>query len=178
MPLIKPEMKEQIRTATRHPVQWMRGDGLPEESIRPWEMAVQIVPKFFSGLRNGFTMNAMYLFQNVFGVNKRQQSVATVTYSVIGGLSDPVIGSFMDAKPYSVNTHRWVMRAQAVVATITRLLPMFDFGLTPWRRVGLYIFLSLFRNIVATASGVSGTKVFAHITPAPPSAQSWSPPMA
>lgn len=82
MPKLSEETKEQIRYGLRHPVKWMRGDGLPEEKIRPWEMAVHIVPNFFSGLRNGFTMNTMYLFQNVFGVSKSQQTVGTVVRTI------------------------------------------------------------------------------------------------
>jgi len=159
------ETKGQIRQAARHPVQWMRGDGLPEERIRPWEMAAHIVPNLFSGLRNGFSWNTMYLFQNVFGVNKRQQAVASVASAVWDGLNDPVIGAYMDSKNYPMTIHRWIARVSVLVTNLIVILPMFSFGLTPWQHIAVFIAMNVVRDFFGTASSVSHAKIWAHATP-------------
>ncbi|MDR2687929.1 MAG: MFS transporter [Oscillospiraceae bacterium] len=165
MPKLSEDFKAQLHAATHHPVQWMRGDGLPEERIRPWEQAVHIVPNIVTGLRNGFTQNTMYLFQNVFGIDKRMQTYASVIPGIFDGANDPVIGAFMDTKNYSVKIHRWIMRVNTVLQTFLRLLPMFDLGFTPWQRIVLFIAIRCFGSLFSTPATVSGAKVWAHITP-------------
>ena len=160
------EDKKQINwNAAKHPVKWMRGDGLPEEKVRPWEMAVHILPNAFSGLRNGFTYNTMYLFQNVFGVNKRQQAVGQVTTTIWDGINDPLVGAFMDSKNFPVRTHRWISRIGTVINNLLVLLPMFSFGMTPWQHIGVYIATSFIRDFFWTGASVSNSKIFAHTTP-------------
>ena len=159
------EAKAQLREGLRHPVQWMRGSDLPEERIRPWEMAVHIVPNLFTGLRNGFTWNTMYLYQNVFGIDKRLQTVANVSVGVFDGINDPIVGAYMDTKNYALNTHRWIMRFGVILQTLFALLPMFDFGFTPWQRIVLFIAARCAGDLFGTPKDVSGAKVLAHITP-------------
>jgi len=143
----------------------MRGDGLPEETIRPWEMAVHIVPNFITGLRNGFTGNIMYQFQNVFGINKRLQTVALTATGIFDGINDPIIGAYMDTKSISIHIHRWICRISTIVNTFVRLIPMFDLGLTHWQRIGLFIAVRCFGDLFGTPASVSGAKIFAHISP-------------
>jgi len=145
---VSAEAREQIRYAARHPVRWMRGDGLPEEKIRPWKMAVQIVPNLFTGLRTGFTWNWHNLFQNVFGVNKRQLTVGTTTATVLDVINDPAIGAYMDAKNYPISTSCAPPASSTASAGFGRLLPLFSFGLSPWQHIVLYIVV----NAVATSS--------------------------
>ena len=165
MAKLSPEFKEQLREATHHPVKWMRGDGLPEEKIRPWEQAVHIVPNLVVGLRNGFSYNTMYLFQNVFGVNKRQQAVASVASAVWDGLNDPVIGAYMDSKNYPMRIHRLVARVATLVTQLIVVLPMFSFGMTTWQHVGMLIAVNIVKDLFGTAGSVSGAKIWAHATP-------------
>ena len=165
MAKLSPEFKSQLREATHHPVKWMRGDGLPEEKIRPWEQAVHIVPNLVVGLRNGFTYNTMYLFQNVFGVNKRQQAVASVASAVWDGLNDPVIGAYMDSKNYPMRIHRLVARVATLVTQLIVVLPMFSFGMTTWQHVGMLIAVNIVKDLFGTAGSVSGAKIWAHATP-------------
>ena len=157
--------RQQLRLVMRHPVQWMRGDGLPEESVRPWEQAVQIVPNLLVGLRNGFIQSTMYLYQNVFKVDKRQQTVANLALGIWDGLNDPIIGAYMDTKSWSINVHRWICRICLVGSNICRLIPMFDLGLTPWQRIIMFIVARSIGDVFGTPWGVSGTKLVAHITP-------------
>ena len=37
------EQKDQVRGAARHPVAWLKGEDLPPERLRPWELAIQII---------------------------------------------------------------------------------------------------------------------------------------
>ena len=159
------ETKQQTRDAFRHPVKWMKGDGLPEEKIRPWEMAVQIFPNVFSGLRNGFTYNTMYLFQNVFGIGKRQQAVGTVTSAIWDGINDPLIGAYMDSKNFPIRTHRWINRIGVLFTNLLVLLPMFDWGMTKWQHIGVFIGAAIVRDFFGTGATVSNAKIFAHTTP-------------
>ena len=154
-----------IGQAAHHPVQWMRGTGEPEERIHPWEMAVHIVPNFITGLRNGFTQNTMYLYQNVFGIDKKQQTVANVAVGIFDGFNDPIVGAYMDTKNYALRTHRWIMRINTFLQTFLRLVLMFDLGLTPWQRIALFIAVKCFGDVFNTPASVSGAKVWAHITP-------------
>ena len=165
MPKLSAEMKEQIHQAFHHPVKWLRGDGLPEEKVRPWEMAVHIVPKFFTGLHTGFTQNTMSLFQNVFGVDKQQQTYGAVALGLWDGLNDPVIGAFMDSRNYPISTHRWVMRVNVIISLLGRLLPMFSFGMTPMQHVVMFVVCRGLADFFGTFADVSGTKVLAHVTP-------------
>ncbi|MCL2300383.1 MAG: MFS transporter [Firmicutes bacterium] len=162
---ISEEFRGQLNQALHHPVQWMRGDGLPEERIRPWEQAVHIVPNLITGLRNGFSQNTMYLYQNVFGIDKRLQTVANVSVGIFDGVNDPIVGAWMDTKNWNLNVHRWIMRINTVLQTFLRLLPMFDLGLTPWQRIALFIAVKCFGDVFNTPASVSGAKVWAHITP-------------
>jgi len=165
MAKLSAEAREKIRNAARHPVRWMRGDGLPEEQIRPWEQAVHIVPNLVAGIRNGFTWNVMYLFQNVFGVKKNQQSVISVSSALWDGINDPVIGAYMDSHYQPMNVHRWIMRINVVVNTLLSLLPMFSFGLTPWQHVAVLIACNVVKDLFGTANTVSNARLWAHATP-------------
>jgi len=165
MAKLSAETKTQLSQIFRHPVRWLRGDGLPEEKIRPWEQAVHIVPNLVRGLRNGFTWNTMYLFQNVFGVNKRQQAVASVASAVWDGLNDPVIGAYMDSKNYPLRIHRWIARVSTLVTELIVVLPMFNWGLTTWQHVGVFIAMKFVSDLFGTAGSVSGAKIWAHATP-------------
>jgi len=144
----------------------MRGDGLPEEKIRPWEMALHIVPNFITGLRTGFTWNWNNLFQNVFYVKKDQLTVGQVATSLADGFNDPIIGAYMDAKCYPIRTHRRIVRINAVAGGLTRLLPLFSFGMTAWQHIIFYIVINVVQNMIfGTPADVAGAKIFSHVSP-------------
>ena len=159
------ETKQQTREVLRHPVKWVKGTNLPEDKVRPWEMAVQIFPNVFSGLRNGFTYNTMTMFQNVFGIEKRPQAVGTVVSTIWDGINDPLVGAFMDSKNYPIRTHRWIARIGTLFTNMLVLLPMFDFGLTVWQRIGFFIAVSMVKDFFWTGATVSNAKIFAYTTP-------------
>ncbi|MCL2123624.1 MAG: MFS transporter [Desulfovibrionaceae bacterium] len=157
--------REQLREATRHPVKWVKGSDLPPEKIKPWELAAYIVPQLFAGLRDGFTYATMYLYQNVFGLNKRHQTVANVFYGIFDGINDPLVGAYMDTKNLKLNTHRWITRLSTLVNTLVALFLMFDLGLSAWQRVGLFIAMKSIGDLFGTPAAVSGSKIIVHVTP-------------
>jgi len=164
MPKLSEGTKAQIREGLRHPVQWMRGDGLPEDQVRPWEQAAHIVPNIFTGLRNGFTWNTMYMYQEVFKMDKRQQTVAEVSKVTFDGINDPFFGAFMDTRNYPIAVHRWIMRVGILVRSLLILIPMLDLGLRPGQRIAVYIAVYCLADMFANPAEVSGVKIFAHIT--------------
>jgi len=165
MPKISAERKEQVLSIVRHPVQWMKGEGLPPEKIRPWEMAAHIVPNFVTGFRNGFTWNAMYLHQNVYGLNKRQQTVIQLTSGIFDGINDPIIGAYMDTKFWPLNTHRRISRVATVTNSIFTLLIMFSFNMTLAQLIFKFIACNMIKDLFGTPAAVSNAKIWANATP-------------
>jgi Na+/melibiose symporter-like transporter len=128
-------------------------------------MAAQIIPNIFSGPRDAFTWNVGWLYQNVFHLDKGPQSVISVISGVWDGLNDPIIGAYMDHKNYRSQVNRWVMRAQAIVIGLLSVIQMFHLGLSTWQRVLLIIVVNNIKSLFSTAGNVSGSKVYAQITP-------------
>ena len=159
------EQKAQVRAAARHPVTWLKGKDLPPEKLRPWELAIQIVPPVIGGLRGVFDGDRGWLIQNVFHVDKGLQSIMGVISAVWDGINDPVIGAYMDYRNYSSQVHRWIMRASTVLGSLMSLITVFDFGLSPVQRVIMLIAFNIIGDFFGTAAGVAGTKVYMQITP-------------
>ena len=159
------EQKAQIRAAARHPVTWLKGRDLPPDRLRPWELAIQIVPPVVGGLKGVFDGDRNWLIQNVFHVDKGLQSVMGVISAVWDGVNDPFIGAYMDYRNFPSRTNRWIMRVSALLGSVMSLVTVFDFGLTPARRVAMLIAFNIIGDFFGTASGVAGSKVYAQITP-------------
>ena len=159
------EQKDQMRAAARHPVVWLKGKDLPPDKLRPWELAIQIIPPVIGGLRGVFDGDRGWLIQNVFHVDKQQQSVMGVVSAIWDGVNDPFIGAYMDYRNYPSRVHRWIMRVAVLLGSLMSLITVFDFGLTPWQRVGMLIAFNIAGDFFGTASGVAGEKVYMQITP-------------
>lgn len=158
------EQRETVRQAFKHPVDWFKGRQEPEENVHPWEMGFHVISGAFSGFRNGFAWNVLSMFQNVFKVTKNQLSVASVVTGAWDGINDPIIGSVMDNKNLPVSTHKKLMRVNAIAGLLTVTL-FFDFGLSTWQHVILYIIVNSIHSLFSTVNSVSSAKVWAHITP-------------
>ena len=169
MPGPRAEKKNRFRAALHRPVKWLRGEGLPEGQVRPWEQGAYIAEGAVAGLRNGFAWNVMYLFQNVFKINKDLQAVGQVTKGVWDGLNDPVIGAWMDNKGFPIALHRKIVRIASLFASPLTILLFFKLGpnLTdrPWAHIILYIAVNMIQDLFNTARDVSKAKIWAHITP-------------
>jgi len=159
------EQKEQSRVNLRHPVRWLRGDNLPPEQVRPWELAAHIVPGIFGGLSSVFTKYLTWLWQNVFHIDKGPQAVYTTVSAVWDGLNDPLIGAYMDYKNFPSRINRRFMRIAVVTESLLTLITVFDMGLSVWQRVALIIVTKCIKDFFGTAGAVAGTKVYAQITP-------------
>jgi len=159
------EQKGRIRGAARHPVRWMNGKGLPPDKLRPWELAIQIVPPVVGGLRGVFDGDRGWLIQNVFHVDKDLQSIMGVISAVWDGLNDPFIGAWMDYRNYPSRVNRWIMRISTMLGSLMGLVTVFDLGLTPVQRVAMMIAFNIVGDFFGTASGVAGAKVYMQITP-------------
>jgi Na+/melibiose symporter-like transporter len=149
----------------RHPVRWLRGESLPEEKVRPWEMGAWIAQGAFGGLRNNFSWNTMIMYQNVFKIGKKLQSVGQAVTGVWDGLNDPVIGAYMDSRSCPLRVHKKVVRINAIVSGILMVLPFFDWGMTKWQHILMYIAVGVVKSLFFTASTVSTAKIWAHISP-------------
>jgi len=167
MPKLSPELKAQIKQATRHPVVWLKGEGLPEEDIRPWEGGIQFLAELLKGFMSGFTSMKDRLFVGM-GEGKippNLKSVHDVIRITWDGLNDPPVGMYMDRKRFGEKVHRWIMRLNATFSPIFILIQCLDLGLTPVQRVIMWTAITMFADVMSTANSVSETKIWAGISP-------------
>lgn len=167
MPKLSEATKGKIKEAVRHPVQWWRGAELPEDEIRPWEGGIQFFAEALKGFMSGFTGIKGRLYEGM-GEGKIPPNWISVS-SVIGitwdGINDPMIGSYMDRKRFSVRVLRWIMRFNATLSPLFILIQCFDLGLTPLQRIIQWTLISMFSDIMSTANTVGESKIWAGITP-------------
>jgi len=156
-----------IKDAVRHPVVWWRGDGLPEENIRPWEGGIQFLAELLKGFMDGFKSMKDRLFVGM-GEGKIPPNMKTI-HDVIriswDGLNDPPIGMYMDRRRFGEKVHRWIMRFNATFSPLFILIQCLDLGLTPVQRVILWTAVTMFADLMSTANVVSETKIWAGISP-------------
>lgn len=167
MPKISPEVKDQIREVSRHPVVWWKGTNLPEETIRPWEGGIQFFAEMLKGFMNGFVSmkNRLFIGMGEGKVPPNMMSIHDVIRITWDGLSDPPIGMYMDRMHFGEKVHRWIMRINATFSPLFILLTCFDLGLTAVQRVVMWTVVSVFQDILSTTNAVSETKIWAGITP-------------
>jgi len=164
---ISPELKEQIKQAASHPVTWLRGANLSEESIRPWEGGIQFLAELLKGFMDGFKSMKDRLFVGM-GEGKippNMKSIHDVIRITWDALNDPPIGMYMDRKRFGEKVHRWIMRFNATFSPLFILAQCFDLGLTAVQRVILWTALTMFSDLMSTANAISETKIWAGITP-------------
>ena len=156
-----------IMQALRHPLAWWRGDGLPEENIRPWEGGVQLFAEGLKGFMSGFTnmKDRLFLGLGEGKIPPNWKSVHDVTKITWDALNDPLIGMTMDRRRFGVNIHRWIMRFNATFSPFFILIQCFNLGLSPLLRVILWTVITMLADVMSTANAVSEAKIWAGITP-------------
>jgi len=161
------EARARFRQALRHPAAWWRGDGLPEENIRPWEGGIQLFAEGLKGFMSGFTnmKDRLYLGLGEGKIPPNWKSVHDVTKITWDALNDPMIGMYMDRRRFSVKLHRWIMRFNATFSPFFILVQCFNFGLSPLQRVILWTAVSMLSDVMSTTNAVSEAKIWAGITP-------------
>jgi len=167
MAILSAGIKAQIRQAIHHPVVWWKGEGLPEENIRPWEGGIQFLAESLKGFMGGYTgiKDRLYLGMGEGKIPPNWKSVHDVTVVTWDALNDPLIGSFMDRRRFGESVHRWIMRFNATFSPLFIMLQCFSFGMTPLQRIIQWTVISLFAEVMSTANAVSDTKIWAGITP-------------
>jgi len=159
------EQKAQLRANLRHPVVWLKGAGLPPEVVRPWELAAQIVPGVFGGLRGAIAGLQGWVHLNIFKFPPwPHQTVVNTVSTIWDSVNDPIVGAYMDYRNYSFAVHRWILRVATTAGHLLGLFYVFNMGLTHWQRAALYIAVNCINDLFGTPAGVSGTKFFAQIT--------------
>jgi Na+/melibiose symporter-like transporter len=164
LPKLSPELQAQFRMLFRHPVKWVKGSDLPSERIRPWEMLAHVIPQVPQALATAFRWQRNWLFLNYYRIQPHQQIVGDTVSSIIDGITDPIVGAFMDTKNFKIDKLRWIWRVGIVLGPIFEILPMINFGLSAWQRIILIICLQPFRDVLGTPGAVASEKIWAHIT--------------
>jgi len=159
--------KAQVKQAFRHPLAWLRGEGLPEEQIRPWEPFIQFWGEGLKGFMNGFTqMRSRFYFGMGEGkIPPNWTSVSSIANTLFSGLTDPVIGTYMDRKNYPSKILRGIMRFNATYSPINILVMTISFGLSPLQRIVIWTGMNALAGIVSSVNAVGESKVWAGITP-------------
>jgi len=166
-PKISADLKEQVRFAVKNPVVWWKGTELPEEQIRPWEGGIHFAHAVLNGMQHGFTNMRHRIFVGMADglVTPMMNSLHDVVGATFDALTDPPIGVHMDQKQYGVDILRKIMRFDATFNPLTFIFTIFNFGLSPWQRVSMWIVFGMMHSLVGTANGVSASKIWAGITP-------------
>ena len=163
------ESRANVRYAVRHPVQWLRGDNLPPESITPFEKATQLLSRGLSGFMNGFTegkkRNFLYFGTGEGKVTPAMTSITGVIASTWDAVNDPLVGSYMDAHPWKMRTHIRLMRISAMIGPFFSLFNMLNLGFSPWTRALIWLTTGVIQETLGTFSGVSSSKFTAGVTP-------------
>ncbi|MCL2494242.1 MAG: MFS transporter [Oscillospiraceae bacterium] len=167
MAKMKPETKEKIKYAVRHPVVWWRGADLPEEDIRPWEGGIQFFGEALKGFMGGFTgmRGRLYEGKAEGKIPPNWLSVKSVVNTTWDAVNDPMIGSYMDYRRASSNTYRLIMRINATLSPIFTCFLLLNLGISPLTRVIMWGVFDFLWDIMSTANGVSDSKIWAGITP-------------
>lgn len=90
------------------------------------------------------------------------QSLITTAWC---GLNNPLIGQFMDRRPFSDETYRWFMRISNMIGQFLTFIFMFDFGLTSVQRVTIFGIAHGVNNVFWTMAEIGEQKYIAGLTP-------------
>jgi len=167
MAIVSADLKNQIKTAAKNPVVWLKGAGLPEEELRPWEGGIHFAEAVLDGFQRGFRdmRGRMYTGMADGLITPMMDSAHQVVGMTFDALSDPPIGVFMDQKKYPLNILRNIIRFDALFFPITHALTLLNFGLSPMQRVISWTIVWMLHSVVGTANHVSREKLWAGITP-------------
>jgi len=167
MAKMRAEGKARIKWAVTHPTAWWKGEGLPEENIRPWEGGIQLFAEALKGFMSGFTgiKDRLYLGMGEGKIPPNWKSVYDVTTMTWSAANDPVIGTYMDRRRFGEKVHRWIMRFNATFSPFFILIQCFNFGMTPLQRIVLWTLIQMFASMMSTTNAVSEAKIWAGITP-------------
>ena len=149
----------------RHPVRWVRGEGIPPDHITPWELLLYFFNRGFGSMSDGFTGKQDFLYKEVYRIPPNNISVAGVISSVWDAVNDPILGTWMDRKRLNSQALRTILRISAITGSIFAVVKLIDGGMTPWQHLGLLMFCNMTQDIVSTMAQVADQKMRSGISP-------------
>ena len=169
---ISPELKQEVKTAIRHPVVWWKGADLPEETLRPWEGGIYFAEAVFDGMQRGFRdmRRLVYIGTPEEGVPSNlvtpfMNMIHELTGFTFDAFTDVPLGIHMDQKQYPLRFLRNIIRFEGTFNPITQLLTLFSFGLSPLQRVITWTIVWMMHSVVGTANHVAREKIWAGTSP-------------
>ena len=160
---VSDDLRDEVRLALRHPIVWLKGEALPFQQLKPWELMLFLINGFF-GVASGGWDGRDRLYRYTYKVNANMISVSDIISNIWDGLNDPLIGSWMDRNPMKDNTYRWIHRISSTVYAVMTFVYMLDFGLTPFQRIAFFTAGRMVTDILGTMDGVSYSKFAAGVT--------------
>ena len=157
------DLREEVQLVLHHPIVWLKGEALPFQKLKPWELFLFFLNGFF-GVASGGWDGRDKLYRYTYKVNANMISVSDIIANIWDGLNDPLFGSWMDRNPMKDSTYRWLFRINNTVGFVMTFLYMLDFGLTPFQRIAFFTVGRMVTDILSTMSGVAYSKFAAGIT--------------
>jgi Na+/melibiose symporter-like transporter len=154
-----------LREGMRHPLRWLRGEGIPSDHVTPWELLLNAVSQAFGTSSDGYTGKQDFLFKEVYHVPPNLISLGGVISSIWDGVNDPLVGSWMDRKRFGSQALRTIMRISAVTGHVFNIIQMIDGGMSPLQHVVLLTACKMAQDIIGTMDMVAGKKIVAGISP-------------
>jgi len=157
------DLREEAQLIIHHPIVWLKGEALPFQQLRPWELFLFLINGFF-GVAAGGWDGRDRLYRYTYKVNANMISVSDIIANIWDGVNDPLIGSWMDRNPKTDNTYRWIHRICAATTTIISFVYLLDLGFTPLQRIAFYTAGRMLTDILNTMDEVSYKKFAAGVT--------------
>lgn len=158
--------QEELAQMLYTPKPWLKGDYVQEEGrLYPWEKLLWGSGAMLRNMGEGFAWGRDFLWRTHYGVNPMLIFWQNMFNTLWDGITDPIIGQWMDRNPMKDSTYRWIMRVHHVAWRSTQFLFLLDLGMTPVQRVVFFAVLSAIFNISGTVAGIGGQKFEAGITP-------------
>ena len=157
------ELREEAQLIIHHPIVWLKGEALPFQQLRPWELFLFMFNGFF-GVAAGGWDGRDQLYRYTYKVNANMISVSDIIANIWDGVNDPLIGSWMDRNPKTDNTYRWIHRITASIVIISKFVYLLDFGFTPLQRIAFFTAGRMLTDILQTMDDVSYKKFAAGVT--------------
>lgn len=159
------ETQERIKEGVRHPKAWLKGEGIPEDHITPWELLLYVFHRAFSGMFDGFVNKQDFLYKERFRIKPNHISVAGTISSVWDAINDPILGGWMDRKRFGPQTLKTIMRISAVTGSVLSVVKLFDGGMSPWQHLAVLMICNMSQDILTTMKDIADKKIRSGISP-------------
>ena len=154
-----------VKEGARHPVRWVKGEGIPADHITPWELLLYLFHEGFKGMFDGFAGRQDFLYKEYYRIPPLYNSYAGTISSIWDAINDPILGGYMDRKRFGPDMLRKIMRWSAVTGTMLTVVKLFDGGMSHLQHLIVLVLCSCTQDILGTMNGVSDQKMRAGISP-------------